>query len=404
MGEQGLRQRRHEGRVPEGLEGILPPDVEDPQRAGAAVDPRLDPADEPVAVEERQDVVAPATPRGGDIDLPDVVEAVQGAEQLPVPGQRVERRQEGHAGRLVLRGARGVPVIGLGLGLREQLELGAEHVATPTHPFHGDRHEGAVGHELVEELSARRSVRMLRVGGRPAGPAPEFRPSAAAEQPMTAVARQQAVLELLPLGWSQGQQVSRIEPLHQVVDAPVPLAPGDAQDARLGQRLEDGPDLVRGTPVPVDGGARLDVGRGQRSVAPDPLQELLDERGVLVEGPALVRSAGPVPGQPVPRELGQRQQAEALVVGLEEDAVLVEERIGRGSPVVADPGEEHEIVVAPGHLEGIELDGAQPVEHREHALAADGQIPGRTQEVAACQEAPGGRGRHGPGWGHEAGW
>jgi hypothetical protein len=56
-----------------------------------------------------------------------------------------------------------------------------------------------------------------------------------------------------------GEQVGREQPLRKVVDAAVPLAPRDPEDSRLGQRLEDRPDLVRRAPVPVDRLARLDV-------------------------------------------------------------------------------------------------------------------------------------------------
>ncbi len=85
------------------------------------------------------------------------------------------------------------------------------------------------------------------------------------------------------LGW--------VEALGQVVDAPIAVAPGDAEDAGFGERLEQGPDRVRRAPVPVDGGPRLEVGRGQGAVLADPIEQLLDERGVLVERAAPVRDA-----------------------------------------------------------------------------------------------------------------
>ena len=66
--------------------------------AGLAVDPRLDPADQPVAEQDRQDVVAPASLLLRDVDLPDVVEAVERAQEVAVPDVRVERGEEGDAG------------------------------------------------------------------------------------------------------------------------------------------------------------------------------------------------------------------------------------------------------------------------------------------------------------------
>ena len=93
------------------------------------------------------------------------------------------------------------------------------------------------------------------------------------------------------------------EALGEVVDAAVPLAPGQPQDPGLGQRLEDGPDLVGRAPVPVDRRARRDVGRRQRTVAADPVEQLLDQRRVLVErGPRRARP-GSVPGDAIPGQL-----------------------------------------------------------------------------------------------------
>jgi hypothetical protein len=68
-----------------------------------ALEAQLDPADEPVPVEHRQDVVAPATLRRRDVDLPLVVEAVERAEELPVPDERVERSEERDARRATIR-------------------------------------------------------------------------------------------------------------------------------------------------------------------------------------------------------------------------------------------------------------------------------------------------------------
>ena len=81
-----------------GIEAGLPPHVEHAHGARLAVDARLDPADEPVAEQERQDVVAPAPLLLRDVDLPDVVEAVQPAEEVAVPDERVERGEQRHAG------------------------------------------------------------------------------------------------------------------------------------------------------------------------------------------------------------------------------------------------------------------------------------------------------------------
>ena len=120
----------------------------DPQRAGRAVDPRLDPADEAIAVQDRQDVVAPAALGLRDVDLPDVVEVEARPQELAVPGERVERRDQGDARRLPLGRA---PAPELPIGLAEQAGLlGHDEPAGPD-TLDLDRDEGPGRHELVEQ-------------------------------------------------------------------------------------------------------------------------------------------------------------------------------------------------------------------------------------------------------------
>ena len=82
----------------ERVEAVLPPDPQDPECLRLAIDPWLDSADKPVPEPDRQDVIAPSTLRGRDVDLPDVVEPEQQAQQLAVPDERIERREERDAG------------------------------------------------------------------------------------------------------------------------------------------------------------------------------------------------------------------------------------------------------------------------------------------------------------------
>ena len=98
------------------------------------------------------------------------------------------------------------------------------------------------------------------------------------------------------LGAALGEDLGREQPLGEVVDAEVALAPGDAERADLGERLEDRPHLVRRAPVPVDRLARPDVPRLERALVADPLEELLDERRVVVER-AAPRGAGAIRSQ-----------------------------------------------------------------------------------------------------------
>ena len=108
---------------------------------------------------------------------------------------------------------------------------------------------------------------------------------------------------------------------------------------------------------------------------------------VVPEDLALVGAAGPVPGEAVPRQLTGREDAETLVVGLEEEAAVVQQVVGPGSPVAGDAGVEHEIVVAAGHLERVELQRAEAVNDRENALLGVRQRPRRGEEMPEHQEA-----------------
>jgi hypothetical protein len=114
---------------------------------------------------------------------------------------------------------------------------------------------------------------------------------------------------------------------------------------------------------------------------------------VLVERAALVAMPRPVPGDPIPRQLGGRQQAETLVVGLEQGPLLVQQAVGHLPAIPLHPGEEHEVVVAPGDLERIELERPEAVDHPHDAFRAGRQRPRRREQVAVDEEpAGGGRG------------
>ena len=205
---------------------------------------------------------------------------------------------------------------------------------------------------------------------------------------MGAVAAEQAVEQLLALGDALGEEVGREEPLGEVVEAAVARRAGRSRGCPASASASrTARDLVRRAPVPVDRLAAVEVGGRDRPVAPDPLEELLDVVAVLVERrSASWARAGPVPGEPVPGQLAGRQDAQALVVGLEQEAPLVEQAIGPGAPVAGDAGVEDEVVVAPGDLERVELERAEAVDDREDALL------GRPAASAAGRGGGGGRG------------
>src|SRR4249920_1662467 len=83
-----IHERLDESILFQRVEAVLPPDAKDPERFRRPIDAGLDAADEPIPEPDRQDVVAPSTLRCRDIDLPDVIEAEQRAQQLAVPDER----------------------------------------------------------------------------------------------------------------------------------------------------------------------------------------------------------------------------------------------------------------------------------------------------------------------------
>ena len=215
--------------------------------------------------------------------------------------------------------------------------------------------------------------------------------AAGPEQAMRAVPREQLVPSLLVDGPRGFEQRRREQPLHEVVDPPVAVPAGQAEDPRLGERLQDGADRVGRAPVPVDGGPRFEIGGRERPVAADPLQELFDERRVLVERPAIVADPVEVPGDAIPGHLGGRDDREALVVGLVEGPGAIQVLVHPVPSVSRHPGQQHEVVVPPGDVERVELEGAEPIDHREHARGLRRQGPRRRQEVAQDEQAAGGR-------------
>ena len=197
---------------------------------------------------------------------------------------------------------------------------------------------------------------------------------------------------LLALRWTPGQELRREEPLREVVDAAVALAAGDRQDAGLAQRLQDRADLVGGAPVPVDGRTRLNVRGAQRAALADPLQQLLDQWGMLVEGTSRVALVVEVPRQPVPGQLRGGHQRQHLVVRLVQDAIAVQEVIGPVPPITRDAGEERQVVVAAGDLEGVELERAEAVHHAHDRGWLRGERARRGEQMPHDEEAAGGRG------------
>ena len=251
---EGVGEGGNERRIGKRVEAVLEPQPDDAEHALAPLDPRFDPANELVAEQDRQHVVAPAPPGLRHVDLPDVVEPVQVTQQRAVPDERVERSEERDAG-LGAAGRRAVAQFGLrSVQGRERI---ARDITRTTETL--DRHldELAGSDELG---SSHRPFR--RAAG---GPEPQLGLAAGSQQTVRAVTAQQPVPLLFVRGRMLRQQLRREEALGEVVDAAVAVPPRDPEHPCLRQRLEDGADLVRRAPVPLDRGSRLDIGRAHRA-------------------------------------------------------------------------------------------------------------------------------------------
>lgn len=130
----------------------------------------------------------------------------------------------------------------------------------------------------------------------------------------------------------------------------------------------------------------LEVGRGQRPVRPDALEHAVGHRGVLGEGRGV--EAGPLaaPVRTEPRELARRNERQRLVGRLEDLTAFVEQ-VAPGGLVVGDARVQHEVVVAAGDLDRVELDRPELPEDLEHPVEASLDRPRGCEEVP-CDEKP----------------
>src|SRR5205823_2103136 len=100
VGSEGLCDAIDEPVDRQWLDPVLPPQADDPQDAGLAIELRFDAPDQLVAEQDREHVIAPPALPLGNIDLPDVVEIEQAPEEVAIPHQGIQRRQEGRSRRL----------------------------------------------------------------------------------------------------------------------------------------------------------------------------------------------------------------------------------------------------------------------------------------------------------------
>ena len=244
-------------------EAVLPPDAEDLHAGSVAVDPRFDPADDAVAEEDREHVVAPTALRRREKALPHVVEVEQAREEGGIPQQRVERGDERNGKRRLWR------------RLQER-ELFSEDEALAAHALDVDGHERTELDQFVAQLVAR--SRRSDAGERAAG-------AAGAEQAVGAVPRQERVPKPFSLRHLVRKHLGREQPFEEVVVPEVAVAACEADHVRDGVRLEHGTHDVLRHSEPVFRRSLLgrEVARRQRALRADPLEHALGHPGVLGE-------------------------------------------------------------------------------------------------------------------------
>src|SRR5207248_6102961 len=155
-----------------------------------------------VAEEDRQDVPAPATFGRWYVQLPDVVEVEQAAEEIAVPHERVVRGDERDRRRRLWRRL-------------EQRDVVTDDEPLSAYAFDLDGHEFSQFDEfLPERVSA--GVRPVRLR-RPEILEDALAAAARAEQPVCAVARQHLVAQLLAQREVVREDLRGKEPLRHVV-------------------------------------------------------------------------------------------------------------------------------------------------------------------------------------------
>ena len=167
-----------------------------------------------------------------------------------------------------------------------------EDEALAAHALDVDGHERAELDQLLAQLVAPRPpIRRGDAVERAAG-------AAGAEQAVGAVPGQELVPELFSHRHLVREQLRREQPFEEVVVPEVAVAPGEADHARDGVRLEHGAHDVLRHPEPVlrRSVLGLEIARRQRALRADPPEHALGHRGVLGEDRAV--EPGPLAAQP----------------------------------------------------------------------------------------------------------
>ena len=304
--------------------GRVSPRAQHLERLRLAIETRLDAADEAIAGEDRQDVVAVLALRGRDVHLEPVVEIEERLCPVAIVDEAIERREERHA-----IGNLGATHIGVSLpaGLRQP---------------HAERPEALLGEHAVGLAHGHRLGRRIPAFGEIPQP-------------------------LLSLSTGHRDDAVRVEDLeHQRDLAAAPPA----------MRL-----------VRSRSGLVLELARRHRSVAVELAQDIALEARVLDEelgAPTLVRVAPTAPAPPHPR-LDERQRLDRpdVRVPLEELLLDPQQAVELRDVVRAESAPEHELLRRRDGGDRVDLEEAEPLHGVEDGrrraveeLRADGDPAG----------------------------
>jgi hypothetical protein len=197
-----------------------------------------------------------------------------------------------------------------------------------------------------------------------------------------AVPGQELVPELVSHRHLVREQPGREQPFEEVVVPQVAVAPGQADHARDGVRLEHGAHDVLRHPEPVLGRSvlGLEIERRQRALRADPPEDALGHRGVLGQDPGVEPGPLAAPAQTEPGEFARRDERQRLVGRLEDVTAFVE-HVAPGGLVAGDARVQYEVVVPARDGDGVELDRPEFPEDLQHSIEASRDRPRRRQEM-----------------------
>ena len=168
----------------------------------------------------------------------------------------------------------------------------------------------------------------------------------------------------------------RQDALREIPEALLAVPPGDRDVAAHPEHVEHAPEVL--AVVPAAGAPRhrravLELARAQRACAPQPVEDVAPEAGVLLQPLADVDAAHALAAREAPHRLAVhgevrcRNDEGPVLEGL---APLVHDLVELGGAVLAETAPEHELLRARDDRRRIDLEAAEMAERLEHVSSA----------------------------------